>query len=157
MLSKKMLIILLFIILLSNIYFFGYTKSCDTEECFLKAINSCAPVKYDNIVNNNIYVYTIQRSFSNDCKLNVKLERASEGTDFDTRYKLEGKSMTCFIPIKDFLIIDFKEVNNFLKYCSGQLKEGIYEIIIKNMYSIIISNIGEILGEVQTSLIKKLY
>lgn len=151
-----MLIILLILIVLANIYFFIYTKSCDTGECFLKAINSCTPVKYDNIVNNNIYVYTIQRSFSNDCKLNVNLERASEGTDFETKYKLEGKSMTCFIPGKDFTVIDFKEVNNLLKYCSGPLKEGIYEIIIKNMYSIIISNIGEILSEVQTSLIKKL-
>ena len=64
--------------------------------------------------------------------------------------------MLCLIPKSELSLININEVENLLKYCTGQLKEGIYEIIIKKMYSIIISNLGEILGEVQTSLIKKI-
>src|SRR3989344_2062563 len=37
-----------------------------------------------------------------------------------------------------------------------ETKERVYEIIIKNMYNVILSNLGEVVSSVQTSLIKKI-
>ena len=63
--------------------------------------------------------------------------------------------MKCLVPKNELSNVNFNEVENLLGYCTGSLKEGIYEILIKKMYGIIISNLGEILGEVQLNLIKK--
>lgn len=159
-LKKKVIIlcIIIFVVLLIIFYYFGliFKKTCTTQECFEDSVGVCSPVKFDNRINNNIYHYEIYRSLGANCKININLLRSSEGTDFDTKGRLEGKSMKCLIPKDDLATLRLTEVNNLLKYCSGPLKEGIYEIIIKNMYTIIINNLGEILGDVQTSLIRKI-
>ena len=97
--QKKLIIISVFILLvLFNFYFFLYKKTCDSKECFSESIQSCSPSKYDNIILNNIYHYEISRSLSSECKVNVNLERSSEGTDVETKERLQGKSMKCSIP-----------------------------------------------------------
>ncbi len=146
-----------FLVVLSIIlYYFGLFKgTCEDEKCFHEAASLCSPKKYNQNVNNNIYNYVISRSFGENCKIRVSLDRSAEGTDFDTRGKLEGKSMKCLVPKSELNNVNFNEVENLLGYCTGPLKEGMYEIIIKKMYGIIISNLGEILGEVQLGLIKK--
>lgn len=155
--SKKKVVLLILIFSISIIfYIFFYKTTCETEECFQEHSKFCSPAKYDKLVNNNIYKYKISMSFGKNCKVEVKLERAAIGTDFETKTKLEGKSMKCSIPKTELENIAISEVENFLSYCTGPLKEGIYEIIIKKMYSSLISNLGEILGEVQTKLIKQL-
>ena len=156
--KRNIFFILIILVFLSLIfYYFGFMKtSCDSERCFETLSQDCSPLKYQRSINNNIYKYTISRSLGQYCKVNIKFEKTSEGTNFETKERLEGKSMLCLIPKSELSLININEVENLLKYCTGQLKEGIYEIIIKKMYSIIISNLGEILGEVQTSLIKKI-
>ena len=160
MLKKKEVIIgsIISLVLLINLYYFGliFKKNCSTEDCFEDALSICKPVEYESRINNNVYNYEIYRSLGNNCRIKVDLEKSSEGTDFDTRIRLEGKSMKCSVPKDDLLLLKLTEINNLLKYCSGPLKEAIYEIMIKNMYTVIITNLGEILGEVQTSLIKKI-
>lgn len=160
MYAKKQVIIysiVAFLVLLLVLYFFGVIKrTCNSEECFKEKINSCSPIKYDRQIKNNIYVYEISRSLGNNCKMKISLERSSEGTLPDEKLKLEGKTMKCSIPKDELVSINIDEVENLLQYCTGQLKEGIYEIIIRNMYGVIISNLGEVLGEVQTSVIKKI-
>ena len=159
-LEKRGIIILSLILLLvlaGISYYFGIIKkNCKDEECFDDAIKFCSPVKYDRPINNNVYRYEISRSLGENCKMEISLESSSTGTDFETREKLEGKSMKCYIPKVQLYSIDLKEVENLLGYCTGPLKEGIYEIIIKKMYGIILSNLGDILGDVQVSLIKKI-
>ncbi len=156
--NKVLIIILAIMIFIGfNFYYFGLIKkTCDSSECFLEYVKDCSPVKYGNLINNNKYKYEISRSFGSKCKLWVYLERASEGTDFETKEKLVGKSMRCLIPKDELAFVKVTEVNNLLQYCTGSLKEGIYEIIIKNMYNLILSNLGEVLSDVQTSLIKQL-
>ena len=90
------------------------------------------------------------------CKIQINLERTSVGTEFENKILLEGKSMECFIPKSRLFEVNFNEIENLLGYCSGPLKEGIYEIMIKKMYGVIISNLGDILGELQLSLIQKI-
>ena len=158
--SKKRIILIcliaiIFLVLIS--YYFGLIKkTCSTEQCFEDAASVCQPVKYFNVINNNIYEYKISRSLGENCKIKISLGKSSIGTDFETKERLEGKSMVCLIPKTELYSVNLNEINNLLRYCTGSLKEGIYEVIIKNMYSVIISNLGEILGEVQTSLIKKI-
>lgn len=158
--QKKKLIIIISVflfLLLANFYYFGvFKKTCDSKECFSESIQSCSPAKYDNIVLNNIYHYDISRSLGSECKLSVSLEKSAEGTDVETKERVQGKSMKCLIPKIELSKINFNEVNNILQYCTGPLKEGIYEIIIKNMYNVILSNLGEVVSSVQTSLIKKI-
>lgn len=158
-LEKKMLYIycsIFFIALFIILYYLGAFKgSCEDDECFKDATTFCTPKKYEKSVDNSIYKYVISRSFGENCKINVKLEQSAEGTDFETKGKVEGKSMNCLVPKSELSAVNFNEVENLLGYCSGPLKEGIYEILIKKMYGIIISNLGQILGEVQLNLIKK--
>ena len=158
-LEKKMLYIycsIFFIALFIILYYFGVFKTtCDDDACFKDATTFCSPKKYEKSVDNNIYKYVISRSLGENCKIRVSLERSAEGTDFDTKEKLEGKFMECLVPKAELSAVNFNEVENLLGYCTGPLKEGIYEILIKMMYGIIISYLGEILGEVQLNLIKK--
>ena len=144
------------IVILIIIFYFGYKNTCTTEECFNDAVKTCSPIKYDKLVTNNIYKYSISRSIGSNCNIQVSLEKLSVGTDFNTKIKLEGKSMKCVIPKSDLEYLSINQVEDLLSYCTGSLKEGIYELIIKKMYSIIISNLGEVLGDVQTSIIKKI-
>ncbi len=157
--EKKMLYIycsIFFIVVFVLLYYFGAFKgSCETDECFKDATTFCTPKKYDKSVDNTVYKYTISRSLGEYCKIKVSLEQSAEGTDFETKGRLEGKSMRCLVPKNELSNVNFNEVENILTYCTGPLKEGIYEILIKKMYGIIISNLGEILGEVQLNLIKK--
>src|SRR3989344_6471924 len=157
--KRKVIIyaIIALFILLMLLYFFGAIKrTCSDDECFENKINSCSPIKYNRQIKNNVYVYKISRSLGNDCKIKISLERSSEGTLPDEKMKLEGKTMKCRIPKDELIFINLDEVENLLQYCTGPLKEGIYEIIIRNMYGVIISNLGEILSEVQTSVIQKI-
>ena len=38
-------------------------------------------------------------------------------------------------------------MNNIIQYCTGPLKESLYELIVKRMYELIIVNLGEIAEE----------
>lgn len=158
-LKKKigLLLIIILIFIIANLFFWGtFKKTCDNENCFSDHLSTCSPIEYISLVNGNTYEYIVYRSLGENCKLTVQLEKTSEGTDFDSKEKLEGKSMSCLIPKEELYNLDLNELNNLLKFCTGPLKEGIYEIIIKNMYNIILSNLGEVLSEVQTTLVKKL-
>ena len=43
--------------------------------------------------------------------------------------------------------LEILEMNNIMQYCTGPLKESLYELIIKRMYELIIVNLGEIAEE----------
>ena len=146
---------LVFLFLIS--FYMGVFKTqCKNETCFQDAAALCSPKIYDKSVNNNIYKYTISRSFGEMCKIQISLQKTSIGTEFENKQLIEGKSMECYIPKSKLLEVNFNEIENLLGYCSGPLKEGIYEILIKKMYGVIISNLGDILGELQLSLIQRI-
>jgi hypothetical protein len=146
---------LFFLFLIS--FFLGVFKTqCEDESCFQDAAALCSPKIYEKSVNNNIYRYVISRSFGDMCRIKISLEKTSIGTEFENKLILEGKSMDCYISKSKLIEVNFNEIENLLGYCSGPLKEGIYEIMIKKMYGVIISNLGDILGELQLSLIQKI-
>jgi|SRR3989344_4899727 len=145
----------LVILFLISFYFGIFKTECEDEGCFQDAAALCSPKIYEKSVNNNIYRYTISRSFGELCKIQISLQKTSIGTEFENKILLEGKAMKCYIPKSRLLEVNFNQIENLLGYCSGPLKEGIYEIMIKKMYGVIISNLGDILGELQLSLIQK--
>ena len=76
------------------------------------------------------------------------------GTPIELIDLFEGKSMECKIPIDKIKEIHINKMENVINYCTGPLKESIYELIIKKLYGLVVQNIGEILKEVDKELFK---
>ena len=83
----------------------------------------------------------------NKCDLFVKFDRAQEGTPSEHITLLEGKSMTCTIPKSEMKKQDVLNMENIMPYCTGPLKESLYQLIVKRMYELIIVNLKEISTE----------
>jgi hypothetical protein len=147
------LIILVGIFVLA--YYTGFTREyCGSDtSCFEAKAASCSPAEVYTSNNNNVYYYKISPTITNKCLLKVKFVRAQEGTSYDHVSLLEGKSMTCKIPKKQLPNTNLIEMNNIMEYCSGPLKESLYELIIKRMYELVIINLAEI-AEQAESLMK---
>ena len=60
--------------------------------------------------------------------------------------------MSCKIPKKELAATNFDNFDNLLSYCHGPLKEGLYEVIIQRMYSLVVSQLGDIVKEAQKVL-----
>jgi hypothetical protein len=127
-------------------YYAGFTREyCGSDtNCFEQKATSCKPAEVYMSNNNNIYYYKVSPTVTNNCLLKIKFARAQEGTSYDHISLLEGKSMTCKIPKKELSNINIVEMNNVMMYCSGPLKESLYELIIKRMYELVIVNLAEI-------------
>ncbi len=145
------LLLIIFTLFLSA-YYLGFTREyCGKDkDCFLVNTATCSPAEVYVSRSNNIYHYQIYPSLKNTCKLKVTFERAQEGTSQEHIELLEGKSMNCYIPKSNLRSVNPIEMENIITYCSGPLKEGLYELIIKRMYEFVIINIGEITEELQT-------
>jgi len=150
--NQKAIILIVLIILIVGFglyYFVPFKKLCKTPDCFDEYRDSCKPVLFRSIINNNYYEYTILRSFGSNCRINVELVQSAPGTEVDIKELLEGRSMVCKIPKHLINGNDINEVDNMLSYCHGYLKEGIYELVVRKMYSLVIANINGILGDVK--------
>lgn len=143
------IIILLLLIIISG-FFMLYKKDCKTKECFDEAMLKCERSSYTLNKNNNIYEYEIKWSFGKDCILDVKLAKIAEGSDSETIKLLEGKSMACAIPKTDINTID--KMQNLLDFCTGQLKEATYSLIIKRMYSLVLKQLTPIKEELERTI-----
>ncbi len=146
---KKILVpILILVIIILILFYLGiFKKSCFDDSCFQKALSECSPTQFINQKNNNLYLYTIEPSVNSHCNINIKLERVAPGSDPDLVRLLDGKSMKCQIPKNILHKTELDELDNILQYCHGELKEGILELIIKKMYTLIIGNLDEIVAE----------
>ncbi|MEK6934913.1 MAG: hypothetical protein AABW46_03470, partial [Nanoarchaeota archaeon] len=135
-------------VLFFNLYYFGVFKgSCDSKVCFDEALASCRPVKFDRVVDNNFYEYNVFRSLGAGCKLRVSVDKVAPGSAPDIRDLLESKSMECVIPKAILERQAYDDIENVLDYCSGELKEGVLQLIIKRMYSLVITDLDEIVKE----------
>ncbi len=140
---------LLFILLILTIIFFIYHKQeCTSKDCFNINLQNCKPSYLFALEENNLYSYTIYRSFGSYCNVEIKLERMATGTNKEYIDLLEGKSMTCKIPKDSLFNLKIDKIDTLLTYCSGQLKEALYEVIIKKLYGSIIQQMGSIMDEI---------
>jgi len=146
-------IISIMIIILFFAYFFGIVKkTCADESCFNDALQKCSMAKYLSLQNYNYYRYTIEGSKGGYCEVRIELVKMALGTPQDKLALFEGKGMTCRVPKAEITKMQGGNVEGILKYCSGPLKEAMYQTIIEKLYTLIISNMGEILGEMEDVL-----
>lgn len=140
---KKELIveILLGIVLIALVItiYLGYFhfSSCDSEDCFSKAIVECKRVSYLLDSPYSLMKYKVLGPSSEGCNIEVSLLQIKKGEI--ALLELEGAKMTCSIPLGSFV----KPESN-LENCKGELKEEIQGIVISRMHSELASNIGKI-------------
>jgi len=84
-----------------------------------------------------IFQYVIKGGSGKNCRVDVKLMQG-ELSNQDS-LKLEGKSMTCLLP-KGVVMIP--ESNIVL--CSGPLKEGLQDLVIKKLHTYLVQNLGRL-------------
>lgn len=134
-------------------YQFGaFKKTCNDELCFKDALKNCDYAKFLTTKNFNYYTYAINGPTNGDCDLTIKLEKMAAGTPTEKITQFEGKSMRCRIPKSEIAKMEDLNFDKALNYCSGPLKEAMYELIIEKLYSVIIQNMGSIIGAVEDTL-----
>ena len=152
--ERKRLIILISVIVIAIIiistlfYFFVYTKKCNSEECFLTALRKCERVQYTTISEGNIWHYKIQNLFGfskRTCTVNVKNVKIE--SELPLARNIEGKSMSCKITAE--LAGRFIQIQSKLEFCSGPLKESLQDLLIDQLYTYIIQQIGSVAEEIK--------
>jgi len=151
---QKILIIISVLILVSFFaYHFGFLKkTCQTDECFQDSLEKCTPSKYIKLQNLNYYKYSVIGQRDDTCLIEIDLKKMAEGTPLDKKILFEGKGMRCNIPLNKIGEVQSENLEGILNYCSGPLKEAMYELIIQKLYTIIIANLGDVIGEIEDTL-----
>ena len=134
-------------------YYTGYfRKDCgEDKNCFQEYVQKCKPAQVAVIRNNNAYLYWVGNQLGKSCEVNIKALRVDAGAPPEFK-SLEGKEMSCKIPKTELATTNLDNFDNLLGYCHGALKEGLYEIIIQRMYSLVVSQLGDIVKEAQKVL-----
>ncbi|MDO8628257.1 MAG: hypothetical protein Q7R56_00710 [Nanoarchaeota archaeon] len=132
-------------------------KDCGRDKlCFRENLEPCKTAKLITIKNDNVYSYTIQSSFGNTCTMEVKMERIALGADPQFERLLEHKSMLCNLPREQLETTDPDDFNSFIDTCSGPLKEGLYELVIQRMYTVVVKELDGILQQSRKALLDKI-
>lgn len=134
-------------------YYTGYfRKECNQDKaCFNDAFNKCKPAQVVSLRNNNAYVYAIGWQLGKFCELKIEALRIDAGAPQEFK-ALKGKSMSCKIPKTMLGNLSVDNFDNLLVYCHGPLKEGLYEVIIQRMYTLVVSQLGDIAQEARKVL-----
>lgn len=134
------------IIIISSLYFSNILKkNCKEDKaCFDNALKRCSGAVLTSVSNGNIYIYESYSSFREDCKLKITMAKAAPGSELALRASLEGKSMTCTIKRSRLQEQSFSDMDDLAEFCTGPLKEAMYEMIVQRMYALVISNLGNI-------------
>lgn len=144
-LDKRVIIVFLIAIaLILSVYFtFFSVGSCDTVQCFNKALAKCSRVKFANIQEEATWLYAIKGSKGDKCVVDVK----TTNLRLEEAKKIENKDMLCYLP-RGMVIPPESELDN----CHGLLKEGLQDIIIEKLHVYIVQNIGKISEEASKPL-----
>lgn len=121
------------------VVFFSYA-TCETWDCFNGKLEDCGKVKFIG-GNDMIFEYTIEGSSGGECEVGVQLLQGELNNQ--ESLKLEMRRMTCMLP-KGVVMIPESDIGK----CSGLLKEGLQDLIIKRLHSNIVQNLGRINLEV---------
>lgn len=134
------------ILLISAIWiFFFKTKNCSTQECFNSAMSSCKKASYLHEEQNASWQYNVRGWHDDGCTINVKILQAKKGTV--ELEKIEGLEMDCQVP-SGFV----GSPQSDLGKCTGKLKEGMQDLIIKKMHAYIMNNIGQVAEELSKTV-----
>lgn len=145
---------LLVLFVLGYIIYLIIPKSCNDQSCFEEALLDCKKVKYIKNENTNQYYYKIVKDNKNSCLMDIGILKLADSTSLELKSFFEGKNMRCEFP-KDKLTIEFLQLGNTLDYCSGPLKEAMFELIIQRMYDLSTKQIGDVVFEIEKTLQEK--
>ncbi len=151
----KLVLVVLSVIVIATFFAFYFgiiKKTCEDEACFNEALQDCSMAQYYELNNLNYYKYSIDGKTGDKCKLSIDLVKMAMGTPEEKIEQFEGKGMRCEIPMSELKKVQSGNVEGILEYCSGPLKEAMYEQIIEKLYTLIVSNMGEILFEIEDVL-----
>ena len=143
MTRKGILVISIIVTLIIAIYFtFFFYYKCEDLACFKAHQEKCSKTKFVNDLEDATWFYQIKGKSDGECEIYVKLLSVKKGKI--NLQKLEGKSMVCYLPLGSSV-----SPESDISRCHGLLKESLQEIIINNLHSYIVSNIGEIGKELE--------
>ena len=144
--------IILVAIILILIIRLPHKTNCKYDlNCFNELASECQPSKVNMIQEENTFEYAIEGLENDRCTLTITIVEVSEESSPETTSLLEGKSMTCSVPIETDLS-SMQQSSDILSYCTGPLKESMYELIIQKMYGVIAQNLGSVISEAKDAL-----
>lgn len=132
------IIIIIVLILTAGYFLFSYVKTCNTKECFEKAIVNCKRASWIREDDQASWSYIILNSRGKSyCNVQIKLLKLNKGT-IDSE-NLQGKEMTCELVKGN---TDFPEKD--ISRCHGLLKEEMQDVLIQRMHNYLLQNVGDI-------------
>ncbi len=141
------------IIILSPVYFIIKPKTCETAGCFEAAAAECKKAKIlVDEAGKSISEYTIKGEDDDNCILNIEVKEISSDYSQSTKERFKGKSMLCKIPVNEFSRMKFENMGANLDFCSGPLKEAMYDAVVKKLYNLVIKDMATVLDEVERKL-----
>ena len=148
----KVIPVILILIIVWLVLMIPHKTNCDYDlTCFNEAALQCKPALVNIIQEGNTFEYTVEGIEDNNCILSITVTEVNKETSEETIAALEGKSMECAIPLETN-IVEIQENADIMTYCTGPLKEAMYEIIIQRMYGVIAQNMGSIISEAKEVL-----
>ncbi|MBS3151106.1 hypothetical protein J4443_01865 [Candidatus Woesearchaeota archaeon] len=146
-------IIIGILILLSPIYFIFKPKTCETAGCFEAAATECKKAKIlVDEAGKSVSEYTIKSEEDENCLLEIEVKKLSGDYSQSTKERFEKKSMLCKIPTNEFSRMKFEKMGGNLDYCSGPLKEAMYDAVVKKLYNLVIKDMSTVLDEIERKL-----
>ncbi|MBI4448318.1 hypothetical protein HY643_05030 [Candidatus Woesearchaeota archaeon] len=146
--KKVVVVVIILAVAFFIVYYFDLLKTnCMDEGCFNDAVRGCNQAKFLVVRNFNYYRYDIEGSKGDSCEINVAIKKMAIGSSVEQIRRFEGKSMVCLIPESKLSDAKLENLEGLLNYCSGPLKEAIYELIIEKLYTLVVSNMGQVVGE----------
>ena len=119
--------------------FFSYA-TCENWDCFNGKLEECGKVKFIG-GDDMIFEYTIRGIDDGECEVGVQLLQG-ELNNQDS-IKLEMHEMTCMLP-EGVVMIPESDIGK----CSGLLKEGLQDLVIKKLHTYLVQNLGQLNLEV---------
>lgn len=138
----KILILLIIVLIVAYLfYYIFFAGSCDDQNCFISGLKTCRHVSWIKEDSESAWLMiVIGNSQRDSCKVNFKILNIKKGT-VDSE-KLIGKEMVC-----NTLKTETTFPPTDISQCTGLLKEGIQDILIKRMHDYLLRNIGELKQE----------
>jgi hypothetical protein len=127
-------VLILFVLLIWS-WFFTY-KHCSNKTCFEKNLKDCNKAQFID-GDDMIFKYSIRGKKGSNCEIGVELLQG-ELNNADSK-KLERQVMTCILPLG---VVTSPESD--IGVCHGLLKEGLQDLIIRNLHSYLVQNLGKL-------------
>jgi|SRR3989344_2316599 len=149
--TNKILFLLLFLlVVIAFIYLKLETNCANDEVCFNELATQCQKARVNLQREGNTFEYTVLGEKDDKCEVNIKILDLNQQYDAETKTLLEDKEMFCMIPKEK--LSRLTETEAVIDYCSGPLKEALYELIIKRIYGALAENLGPTIKKVEPAL-----